>query len=105
MFSNTPQGDLMVRDDLNGFPFPAIIQIGQKGNDKLAEMMDEREDDLSINLPSAVPPSSAENRNDVMVDIGGLLSLCVHVCLCDVALIQASHIQYMFLLYMGTGRV
>lgn len=65
--------------------------------------MDEREDDLSINLPSAVPPSSAGNRTDVMVDIGGLLSLCVHVCLCDGALIHASHIQYMLLLYIGTG--
>lgn len=45
-------------------------------------MMDEREDDLSINLPSAVPPSSAGNGTDVMVDTGGLLSLCVCMWLC-----------------------
>lgn len=36
-------------------------------------MMNERRGDLSINLPSAVPRSSAGNVTDVVADNGGLL--------------------------------
>lgn len=46
----------MVRAGLHGFLSISSRDTEQKDHDKQAEMMDEREDDLSINLPSAVPP-------------------------------------------------